>query len=426
MSGLMQPVYQAFDPAPLGAGGDALYVDLDEVRGSSGLVDELANSIRLSATRTCQLVTGHRGSGKTTELRQLQNKLEKGEQKLFVVFCEIDNDVDRNDVDFPDILIAIVRQIATQLNDKLGIKLKPGYFKQRFDELKGFLASDVSIDKIELSTGLLKLSTAIKSSPNTRMEIRKLLEPNTNNLLYAANEVISEAVLELSKKDYKGLAVIVDDLDKMVLRPYPGADYSTGEYLFINRESQLSDFNCHMIYTLPLALAYSCKERTISNLYGINHIPIVPMTKIKTKTGEVHKAGFDRFREVVDKRLKKAGVDLQQVFGSEDVRDKLIELSGGQPRELMNLVREAIVTGDLPIDLTAIEDAARKIRHAYARQLQKEHWKIITSIRKGQKLARTEKNDKHWMELLDSRAVLQYVNDEEWYSVNPLVPEQQA
>ena len=188
MSDLIKKVYQAFDPAPLTEDVKELYVNLDEVRGSPGFVRGLADKILLSDKFTCQLVTGHRGSSKTTELRNLQQDLENSNEKQFVVFCEIDKDVDRNDIDFPDILIAIVRQMATQLNDRLGIILKPGYFEQKWDELKGFLSSEVSFENVGLQAGLFNVSAAIKSSPNTRMEIRKHLEPSTNSWIDAANE----------------------------------------------------------------------------------------------------------------------------------------------------------------------------------------------------------------------------------------------
>ena len=425
MSDLIKRIYKAFDPAPLTTDVDDLYVNLDDVRGSSGLVTELANNIRLSDTYTCQLVTGHRGSGKTTELRKLQHQLENSDEKMFVVFCEIDEDVDRNDIDYPDILIAMVRQMATQLNERLGIKLKPGYFKQRWDELNKLLKSKIVVKGVDLQTGLLNFSAAIKSSPDTRTEIRKHLEPHTNNWIAAANDVIGDAILKLSKKGYDGLVIIVDDLDKMVLRLHTDAGCSTGEHLFVNREGQLSAFKCHLVYTMPIALAYSCKERTISNLYGLHHIPIVPMTKILDIEQKRYESGFESFRHIIDKRLKKADADQKEIFDDE-TRDKLIELSGGQPRELMNLIRESIVGGKLPVSNQTIDQATRKIRHAYARQLQKEHWVIIEQVRKGHYFERTEDDDNYWMQLLDNRAVLQYVNDKEWYALNPLLPERKT
>lgn len=173
---------------------------------------------------------------------------------------------------------------------------------------------------------------------------------------------------------------------------------------------------------MPIALAYSCQERKIANLYSLPHIPIVPMTKIKTDIGADYKPGFERFEELIDKRLARAGAKKEEVFG-DNVCDQLIELSGGQPRELMTLIRESIAGGELPISSSSVERATRKIQHAYARLLQREHWDIIEQVKESHSFERTDELDKYWMDLLDSRAVLQYVNDKEWYALNPLVPD---
>lgn len=422
MSYDLKRIYQVFDPAPLTEDETDLYVDLDKVRGSSGLVNKLAQTIRLSGKPTCQLLAGHRGSGKSTELKRLQVKLESGPEKFFTVFCEILEDIEPNDVDFPDVLIAIIRQMAEQFHKRLEIRLKPGYFKQRWEEIKNLLGSDVDFNTVELGVGLAKFSAAIKSSPNTRLEIRKNLEPRTNSWIDAANDVISDAELKLSSKNYVGLAIIVDGLDKMTLRPHPEVGCSTAEYLFAERHAQLTAFNCHLIYTMPIALAYSCRERDIANLYGCAAPPVVPMTMIFDATGRKNKAGFDKFRELIRRRLKKAGAKDNDVFDNNSTRDKIIEYSGGQPRELITLIRDSIIEAELPITLSAIEKVARKARHAYARQLRQEHWAIIEQVRRDHTLRRNKENDLLYMELLDNRAILQYENGGEWYGLNPLLP----
>lgn len=422
MSYDLKRIYQVFDPAPLTADETDLYVDLDKVRGSSGLVNKLAQTIRLSGKPTCQLLAGHRGSGKSTELQRLQGKLEIGPEKFFTVFCEILEDIEPNDVDFPDVLIAIIRQMADQFHKRLKIRLKPGYFKQRWEEIKNLLGSDVDFTKAELGVGLAKFSAAIKSSPNTRIEIRKNLEPRTNSWIDAANDVISDAALKLSNKNYVGLAIIVDGLDKMTLRPHPKVGCSTAEYLFAERHAQLTAFNCHLIYTMPIALAYSCRERDIANLYGCAAPPVVPMTMIFDDTGRKNKAGFVKFRDLIRRRLKKAGAKENDVFDNNSTRDKIIEYSGGQPRELITLIRDSIIEAELPITLSTIEKVARKARHAYARQLRQEHWTIIEQVRRDHALRRNEENDLLYMELLDNRAILQYENGGEWYGLNPLLP----
>lgn len=418
----LERIYQAFDPAPLEADQVSLYVDLDFVRGASGTVDALAQRIRLSNSPTCQIITGHRGSGKTTELKRLQHGLESGDKKFFVVFCEADEDIDRNDIDFPDVLVAIMRQLAGQLKERVGIELKAGYFRDRFERVKHLLGSSVDIESLVLEAGMRQLSASIKSSPDARLEIRKLLEPDTGNLLHAANDVLGKAVLELSRGGYHGLVIIVDDLDKMVLRSHAAAGCSTGEYLFVHREAQLTAFKCHMIYTLPIALAYAAPASTIASLYG-GSVPVIPMTKVthRPPSKEPYQPGMKKFRELIATRLAEAGVSEKEIFKSRTIQDRLITLSGGQPRELINFIREALISGDLPIKDGAVKRVARQARRTYERQLREQHRPILRQAKSKGRFKRTKANDEAIRELLESRALLQYSNDDEWYGVNPVI-----
>lgn len=419
----LKSIYQVFTPAPLSAEQTDLYVNLDTVRGSSGLVDRLAQNIRLAAAPTCQLLAGHHGSGKSTELRRLQQNLQNDNEKFFAVLCDMQEDIDPNDVDFPDILAGIIRQTAIQIREKLSIKLKPGYFKQRWEEVKDILYREIDLTKVELDAGLARFTAVIKASPNTRVEIRKLLEPHTTNWIEAANDVICEAELKLSKKGYCGLVIIVDGLDKISPRLHESGRCTLAEYLFENRFTQLTAFKCHLVYTMPISVAYSCRERNIAHLYGYVAPPVIPMVMVCDANGRKHMEGFDKFKELIEKRCKKADVK-KKIFETTEVEDKIIEHSGGQPRELITLIRDCLAQGGLPITSTSLEQVARKISHAYDRQLREEHWEIIKQVRKDHRLKRNEDNDHIYMELLDSRAILQYENGGEWYGINPLLPPQ--
>lgn len=420
---LVQRVYRQFSPAPLRPEQDALYVDLNAARGDMDIVSRLEGKIRLAeGSPTCQVLAGHKGSGKSTELLRLKKRLESDPNPFFVVYVEADEDIDRNDVDFPDVLIAIVRQTAAQLKEHAGINLKPGYFKDRLRRLKELFTSDINFESFELDTGLMKLAGAIKSSPDARAKIRELLEPDADNWLYAANDVIGQAVLELAKKVKKGLVILMDDLDKMVVREHAGTGYNTDEYLFVNRAAQLTAFDCHVVYTMPLSLAYSHQEQAVRASYG-GPVPVVPMTKVAARSPETgrYPPGVEKFREIIARRLKAANADESQVFANDDVRDKLIALSGGQPTELMTLVREAIIAHKLPIDEKSLQRAETEGRREYARQLRQDHWPIIEEVRQSGSFVRTKEKEPAFRELLGSRAILQYVNDEEWYALNPMV-----
>jgi hypothetical protein len=354
----------------------------------------------------------------------LQNELERTDasDRYFVVFCNADDDIDRNDVDFPEILIAMVRQLAKQVFERESIQLKPGYFRDRWERLKGLLGSEVSFEKIGLEAGMAMIGATIKNSPDARSDVRRALEPDTTNWLNAANDVVGEATAKLAPKGYKGLVILVDDLDKMIVRPVDHVQCSTAEYLFIHRAAQLTAFKCHTVYTLPLSLAYSHHELAIKNSYG-GTPPLVPMIKLSTPppAPKVYKSGIDKMRNIIDVRLKESGASSEELFQSAAIKTDLIKLSGGQPSELMILIREAIVSSGLPINADSLKRVRKVGEREYARMLRREHWPIIEEIRKTGRYVRTAETEYVFRELIDSRAILQYVNDVEWYGLNPMV-----
>jgi hypothetical protein len=88
-----------------------------------------------------QLVAGHRGCGKSTELLLLKDRLER--EGYFVVYFDSALEVDMNDVDYADILLATMRQLEWQVrHSPLGLKLDGG----RLDDLAMRLAR-VTIEK---------------------------------------------------------------------------------------------------------------------------------------------------------------------------------------------------------------------------------------------------------------------------------------
>ena len=178
-------IYGAFSPSPLTADQHELYIDLDKVRGNAGVVPVLERHIRLSSEATTQVLAGHKGTGKTTELHLLKQALQTGDSKYFVVLVQSDDEIDRNDVDFPDVLLAVVRQIAVQLRDA-GIELQDSYLKSRFEWLKNQLGKRIDLESGELNAGFAKLKLALKGSPDARQLIREHLDPDIGNWLAAS------------------------------------------------------------------------------------------------------------------------------------------------------------------------------------------------------------------------------------------------
>lgn len=414
-------LFQQCDPAEALPPGDRRYVAFDNVRGEGKhALLRLTRAIR-NKPPVCRLLSGHRGGGKSTELLRLQEELEQTGptgDKFFVVYFEAnEEDIDVNDVDFPDILLAIVRQIGLAFRKRLKVELRSNWFSTFFDDLKSLFGSEVEFQKLELDAKFAKFTAAIKNSPMARDEIRKALEPNTSNLIQAANDLIEEAITLLQTRGYKNLVVIVDNLDRIVLRNLnPGC--TTHDHLFINRSSQLKDLRCHVIYTLPISMVFSPQAGALANLYQSQPL-VIPMVKVIKPDGSDNPQGLQAMRQMVLKRLAAANLTQEDAFDMAGTLDDLCRKSGGHLRSLLLLIDTACeIAGRLPLTALDIEQAFRDMINAFDRALTKPaYFEALRQIDSTHELSGGD----HDPMLLYNLSVLEYENGEIWYAVNPAV-----
>ncbi|MGK7873015.1 MAG: hypothetical protein AB4426_06805 [Xenococcaceae cyanobacterium] len=176
------------------------YIDFSLVR-SSQVIDQMIKTISWSENSTCQLFTGHIGCGKSTELLRLKTKLEE-ENKFFVVYFQAEEEVDLNDVDVSDILLAIARRIIKALEQDIQppITVTPNQFQTFLEDVTKFLNSNVTGLKIKipkvgnfgvksqkqehsLAFGLGEITLKAKDSDKIRSLLRQYVEPQINNIL---------------------------------------------------------------------------------------------------------------------------------------------------------------------------------------------------------------------------------------------------
>ena len=145
---LLTNLYNAFDPFyPLPA-GDPQYVDCREVRGDGDIIEDLGRKIKLSQRMTCQLYAGHRGAGKSTELLRLQEYLQN--QGCFVVYFAADEqDINPEDTEYTDILLACTRHLLEELTNANSKPLRD-WMRDRWEDLKDLALTEVSFEKLSL------------------------------------------------------------------------------------------------------------------------------------------------------------------------------------------------------------------------------------------------------------------------------------
>jgi len=402
------------------------YIDFSSVRGGR-IIEALGRTIiRLSPEEpTCQLFTGHIGCGKSTELFRLKAQLEQHE--FHVVYFESSKDLDMADVDISDILLSIARSVSESL-ESIGIHLRPRYFAKLFNDIKDFLQTPVELStEAELSVGIAKITAKTKDSPQLRDQLRQHLEPRTQGILNAINEeILGRGIEELKLRGKKGLVVIVDNLDRVDPRPMPSGR-SQPEYLFIDRGSQLRRLNCHVVYTLPLALMFSNEYEALKNRLGGGVAPkVLPMVPIQLRDGRDSPKGMALLRQLV---LARAFPDVEpqarlnlisEVFDSAETLDRMCRISGGHVRNLLGLLYSCLQQEDPPFSRSCLESVIKGYRDDLTLGVDEEEWDLLFQVVQ-QQLVRGERE---YQILLRSAFVYEY-RDElgRWFWINPALAE---
>jgi hypothetical protein len=427
---ILSKIYNAFDPAPLPA-NSKLYVDCKAVRGGSDVLVELGKTIRFSDRPTCQLYTGHRGGGKSTELLRLKQDLEnKG--CTVVYFSAEDEDVNPEDVEYTDILLACTRHLLEQVKEA---DPKPvlSWLRERGQVLKDVLLMDVSLTDPKAEVGIkefAKITSSIRTQPTQRAKLRELLNPYTEKLVDALNAFIADAKLKLPQ-DRRRLVVIADGLEKVTLVTKDGGRTNHDE-IFIDRAEQLKGLHCDVIYTVPISLVLSNRASDLMEIYNCEP-QVLPMVMPQTQQNEISSPGVEILKSIVRLRMQSVSsaeallLDTQ-IFDSSETVERLCLMSGGHVRNLVRLVQIAIKYNEeesLPIEANALGQAIRQLRKTYRDTVDEDQWSLLAAVHRTKQIP----NDDAHRKLLFTRCLLEYREEECWYDVHPVlrdVPEFKA
>ncbi len=423
---ILRSIYNAFDPfEPLPA-DDPVYVNCSSVRGEENILVDVGRQITLSNRITHQLYTGHRGAGKSTELLRLRAYLEAQGYKV-VYFAAEESDIDPEDAQYTDILLACTRNLLKGLQGDQSQIQK--WLQSRKTELVDAMQSEVGFDKatVNAEVPFAKLTTTLKVSPTARNQIRKIVEPHTPSLIEALNQFITEAMTK-TQHTTDQLVLIVDSLDRIppILRE---KEPSNHEQIFIHRSEQLKMLGCHVIYTVPISLVYSERGTDALDIYD-GDIQVLPMVMVYDQEGNDCVEGLKTMRKLVHQRVfRKAKVDATKqlvgdIFDAQETLDQLCLMSGGHMRNLMLMAQEAIKQTDaLPIKKKQVRLAITKTRNTYRNAVHDAQWPILAQVFQTKEIL----NDETHRELLFNRCILEYryINGEGeivcWRDIHPLL-----
>lgn len=421
---LLTKLYNAFNPFEPLAAGDPKYVDCQEVRGEADILDEIGNRMTIASNKTCQLYSGHRGAGKSTELLKLKQYLEN-RQFYVVYFAADEEDIDSEDAQYTDILLACTRRLLKDLQKIANPHPVLNWLKERWQDLKNLAQTEIEFEKLTVEAQLsqfAKLTANLRAVPELRQKIREKVNPHTVTLIKVLNDFLAEAQKQLPN-GCKKLALIVDNLDRMVL--VKDGENTNYEEVFLDRSEQLKALNCHLVYTIPISMMYSKRATDLRDTYG--ECVILPMIMVKKITGENYELGLDKVKEVIRRRVRLTEILLpleNGIFDNPNTLERLCLMSGGHIRNLMLLSQDAIGrTQELPITEQSVRRAITQARDTYRRTVENHQWCLLAEISRSKRII----NDDQYRNLMYNRCLLEYrYLDEEgemqrWYDIHPLI-----
>lgn len=379
-------------------------------------VELLAEAIRFSPGQSIQLLSGFRGTGKTTELRRLESVLVREGYK--VVYMDMDHYVNMSTpVDISDFLMSIAGALGEALRapDQLGEDpRREGYW----DRLVAFL-KDTKITLPEVSATGIKAN--LKSDPTFRQELQKRMEGHLGALVGHVRRFVEECVATLkARHGSETEVVLLIDSVEHVRGTYTNARFvqESVEVLFTGHAEKLKLPNVHVVYTVPPYL--KARANNLGMLYGMGAVQIFPAIKIRSDQGIIHEPGVKALKELVMRRG-----NYHRLFAQDErLIERLIMMSGGNIRDLLRLFGEVIRRAKvLPVGESIVEDAVNQMRTEFLpiadddaiwlAHIAETHEARLGNIERLPDLAR----------FFDTHVVLCYRDGPEWYDVHPLIRE---
>lgn len=234
--------------------------------------------------------------------------------------------------------------------------------------------------------------------------MRTTVREKTQSRLSDLFENIEHLAKSLERASGKRLLVIVEDLDK--------TDLDVAKQLFYGHATSLLAPPVSIIYTFPTPLRHDNDFIQIRTSFP--NLCVLPNMKTRHRDGSVDDDGLSGVRDVVGRRIEPELIE-------DDALTLLAELSGGIPRELVALVRQACLearkAGGERIDVEHVKRAGQRRRTDSEVLLSDDQRKRLRVVAER----KTVNNDAAHRDLLHNLSVLEYQNSHVWYDVHPLV-----
>lgn len=393
---------------------EVLHEDLSAIRGGDRLRRIVRTIRRAGSTPTLHFLSGHLGSGKTTELLRMKQSLEtaEGDQPLTTtLFLDAEAMLDRNDVDLEDILVALWHLVYDLHPAAAAEVLTPIWKTQIRERLKDLIVNADVPEVLKKLLGDIRLP-----SPDQKQKVRVALGSVTPALIEGLNKALALIAKTPPNDETGAVVVLIDNLEKL-----SQGQRASVERLYLERMGALKSLEAHLVITVPLYLCYAAAGASLIGLYG-GEIVVVPMIEVRKRVSDGGGDNPDGLAAMAHLLAKRVRFDV--LFEEKmEAATRLARFSGGCIRHALRLVQGAVNEHDAPpVTAASIDRAAGIVQVDFERALPEAYVPVLKQIAENNRFPDDCKEEVK-RNLLLHLFVLEYQNGkpDPWYAVHPLV-----
>lgn len=421
----LQEAYKLLDPRPLdfsnprptsrdAAKDPAFYTPPPETADGGhrlpGPIEIIRQKLLAGSSETKMFLSGHVGSGKSTELSRLA--ADPRIQKRFNVVPFRIEEHEWATIDSTQILFRLAGELFERHKDSLAKqhrwqKVLKALNDRLFDKV-GIRAEEGS-GSLEFNVLVVKLRTELRLSDKVRKQFRAFGETSQSILqdfIKALVDDIENHLAETSEID--SLLVLVDDLDKV-------RGLEEQRELFEENLNALLAPPLRIVYTLPTGVAFGESRADVrantKHLYPVRVLGKAPLDFNPEDAYEEERAGF--FKTLIQHRVEDGVIDPEAI--------RLASIyAGGVLREFFRLLRDAIDIAEYnqasALDATFLRYAVKNAQRVETMGLYSADYELLAHVHRTNEL-RTPADRKY----LDQARVLECYNGSVWFEAGPLL-----
>lgn len=354
------------------------------------------------------LFSGHRGSGKSTEMNRLAEAIKR---QFFIVPVELFELT--GTLCYQDILMAMALSLYRRAAEKDAVAQSPVAAIQEVwnnaaaylrEKLYGPMITTGGLPEGEVGFKVGVWAAELEAKYTLATSARQKMADYVDAHLDDLHAQMDNIAALIEKQLKRPVLFIVEGIDK--------TDIGRAKEIFQNHANALTAFRSAAIYTFPISLAYSPDFSQIQ--IAFSKAFTLPNIKINYMDGTPSRPDRERLRQIVLHRL-------EGELMAPEALDALVQASGGVVVHLVRITQSAAVyalgEGKERIELPHAQAAIAEERRDFMRLLRPEDYPVLKARRADKELSAAPSVQ----QLLHSLSLLEYQNDDFWCDAHPVI-----